>query len=136
MNGFVVDATITDRGCGYTDAPLITIVGGGGSGASATAVVRDGVVVQLVITDAGIGYTEAPRVRIASPPFAPFLDIAVSKVKVTQHVVLGRNYVLESSTDLQHWSPVGERFTAQSELITNEFDVDGTGRYFRIREVP
>jgi hypothetical protein len=27
-------------------------------------------------------------------------------------------------------------FTAESETIVNEFDVDVTGRFFRIREVP
>ena len=77
-----------------------------------------------------------PRVEIASPPFVPTLSIAVSKVKITQNVVLGRNYVLESSFDLTNWTEVGPPFTATSESITNEFDVDVTGRYFRIRQVP
>jgi hypothetical protein len=57
-------------------------------------------------------------------------------VKVTQYVVLGRNYVLESSFDLTNWTAVGPPFTASSETLVNEFDVDVTGRFFRIREVP
>lgn len=136
-NGFVVDATIINGGCGYTNAPLIIIiVGGGGSGATAAATITNGVVSGITITDAGIGYTNAPKVLIASPPFMPWLEIGVSKVKVTQHVVLGKNYVLESSTDLTNWSQVGTQFTAQDEVITQEFDVDVTGRFFRIRQVP
>jgi hypothetical protein len=135
-NGFVVGATISDGGCGYTNTPLVLIQGGGGTGATATAVVSNGVVVGITITDAGIGYTNAPTVSIASPPFVPWLEIGVSKVSVTQHVVLGNNYVLESSTDLQNWNQVGPQFTAQTEVITQEFDVDLTGRYFRIRQVP
>ena len=73
---------------------------------------------------------------IASPPFVPSLSIAVSKVNVTLHVVLGKNYVLESSTNLTNWTQVGTQFTAEAELITQEFDVALTVRYFRIRQVP
>jgi hypothetical protein len=135
-NGFVVGAAITDPGCGYTNAPAVLIQGGGGSGATAIAVVSNGVVVRIIITDAGAGYTSTPKIVIGSPPFVPTLSIAVSAVKVTQHVVLGRNYVLESSTDLVTWTATGPQFTAQAETIVNEFDVDVTGRFFRIRQVP
>ena len=68
--------------------------------------------------------------------FVPTVSIAVSKVKVTQHVGVGRNYVLEASTDLVNWTATGPQFTAASETIVNEFDVDLTGRFFRIRQVP
>ena len=135
-NGFVVGTTITDPGCGYTNAPAVLIQGGGGSGAAAIAVVSNGVVVKIIITDAGAGYTSTPTIVIGSPPFVPTLSIAVSKVKVTQHVVLGRNYVLEASTDLVTWTATGPQFTAQSETIVSEFDVDVNGRFFRIRQVP
>ena len=135
VNGFVVAINITGQGCGYTNAPLVEIHGGGGSGATATATVTNGNVTGITITDAGIGYTNTPAVSIASPPFVPWLGIAVSKVKVTQHIVLGRNYVLESSTDLITWTQVGVSFTAHDESITLEFDVDVVGRFFRIREV-
>jgi len=136
VNGFVVGATITDPGCGYTNPPAVAILGGGGNGATATAVVSNGVVAGLVITSAGVGYTNAPRILIGSPLFEPWLEIAVSAVKVTLHVVLGRNYVLESSTNLQTWTQVGAPFTAQDEVITQEFEIDVTGRFFRIRQVP
>ena len=135
-SGFVVGATIADPGCGYTDAPAVSIQGGGGNGATAVAVVSNGVVVRIIITDAGFGYTNAPQIVIGSPPFVPTVSIAVSKVKVTQNVALGRTYVLESSADLVTWTATGPQFIAQSETIVSEFDVDVTGRYFRIRQVP
>ena len=50
VNGFVVDATIADSGCGYTNAPLVLIQGGGGSGATATAVITNGVVWKIIIS--------------------------------------------------------------------------------------
>jgi len=136
FNGFVVDATITDPGCGYTETPAVLIQGGGGSGAEATAEVRDSVVAVIHITNAGSGYTSVPKIVIGSPPFVPSVSIAVSKVKVTQSVVLGRNYVLEASPDLVTWTATGPQFTAQDEMLVAEFDVDLTGRYFRIRQVP
>jgi hypothetical protein len=135
-NGFVIGATITDPGCGYTNPPVVVISGGGGSGATATAIISNGQVTGLTITSAGVGYTSAPRIEIASPPFEPTVSIGVSRVNVTQHVVLGRNYVLESSTNLVDWTATGPSFTADSETIVTEFVVDVTGRYFRIREVP
>jgi hypothetical protein len=67
VDGFVVEATVTDGGCGYTNAPEVLIQGGGGTGATATAVVSNGMVVGLTITDAGTGYTSTPTVYIYFP---------------------------------------------------------------------
>lgn len=135
-NGFVVEATITEGGCGYTEPPVVRITGGGGTGATATATIKDGVVTAINIVSAGSGYTGTPKIKIASPPFMPWLEMAVSKVKVTQHVLLGKNYVLESSSDLATWAQVGDQFTAEDEVIVQESDVVETGKYFRIRQVP
>src|SRR2546422_4057599 len=41
VDGSVVGATITDAGCGYTNPPVVLIQGGGGTGATATAVISD-----------------------------------------------------------------------------------------------
>lgn len=136
INGFVVGATITDPGCGYTNPPTVLIRGGGGTGAAATAVVSNGKIVAINITNAGAGYTEAPRIIVASPPFLPTVSITVSKVKVTQLVLLGRKYLLESSADLVNWVAAGPEFVAETETMVNEFDVETTGRFFRLREVP
>lgn len=134
--GFVVGATLTDSGCGYTNVPLVLVVGGGGSNATATASIADGRVTGLTINNPGCCYTNVPLIVIASPPFAPTVSIGISKVKVTQHVVLGRRYVLESSPDLVNWTPVGPSYTAMSETIVTEVDVDASRRYFQVREVP
>lgn len=138
VNGFIVGASITDTGCGYTNSPVVLIQGGGGTGATAATVISDGVVVAINITDAGCCYTgsQAPIIAIASPPFEPTVSISVSKVKVLQKVVLGRNYVLEASFDMNTWITTGPPFTAESESVVNEFEVIETGRYFQIHEVP
>lgn len=58
----------------------------------------------------------------------------MSRVKVVQNVVLGRSYVLEASHDAVAWSQALPPFSATSESITNEFDADLSGRFFRVRE--
>src|ERR1019366_3590304 len=70
INGFVVGATVTSGGSGYGSNVVVSIVGGGGNGATATATVSGGVVIGITITDAGIGYTSTPTIMIA-PPSAP-----------------------------------------------------------------
>lgn len=58
---------ITNSGYGYTVAPSVSFVGGGGNGATATAQIADGVVGIITITDGGSGYTQPPSVTIDSP---------------------------------------------------------------------
>jgi trimeric autotransporter adhesin len=135
VNGFFVGATITDGGCGYTNAPLVKIVGSG-TGASAVAVIENGIVTGIQVTNPGTGYSSDTVIRIASPPFMPWLEIGVSRVKVTLHVVMGMNYVVEASSDLITWEQVGTQFTAPDEVIVQEFEVDAAGRFFRVRQVP
>lgn len=61
----VTAITIGNGGSGYTEAPTVTLTGGGaGSGATAQATVVGGVVTKITVTNAGLGYTEAPTVTI------------------------------------------------------------------------
>ena len=66
-DGFVISATVTDPGCGYTNTPSVQILGGGGTGATAIAVAAYGFLESIVITDAGIGYTSTPSIFISPP---------------------------------------------------------------------
>ena len=47
-------------GAGYVDAPLVTVSGGGGTGATAVATVAGGVITGITITNPGVNYTTAP----------------------------------------------------------------------------
>ncbi|MBO0369290.1 phage tail protein [Pseudomonas putida] len=51
-------------GTGYTTAPTVAITGGGGTGATATAIVSGGAVTGFSITNAGSGYTSAPTIAL------------------------------------------------------------------------
>ncbi len=58
--------TIANPGAGYSKAPRVTISDGGGSGATATAVLNSaGAVSSIVLTNAGSGYTPPPSVTVS-----------------------------------------------------------------------
>jgi hypothetical protein len=59
---------ITNTGFGYTEAPKVVFVGGGGVGAEASAVIADGVVGIITITNGGSGYVTPPNVNFNSSP--------------------------------------------------------------------
>lgn len=71
INGFVVAVMVTDGGEGYTQPPVVSFVGGGGSGATASAAVSNGAVSAITVLTTGNGYTGAPDVVIAPPPADP-----------------------------------------------------------------
>ena len=48
-----------------TDYPVVTITGGGGSGATAYATIADGAISKITVTEAGNGYTSPPSVQIS-----------------------------------------------------------------------
>ena len=60
--GVLSKLALTNGGSGYLTAPVVTLSGGGGTGATATAVISGGVVTGINITSAGYGYTSAPTV--------------------------------------------------------------------------
>ena len=70
-NGTISDKVqgveIINSGYGYTVAPSISFIGGGGSGAEAITEIANGIVGIITITNGGSGYTSAPTVTIDSP---------------------------------------------------------------------
>ena len=73
--------SLLNAGAGYVTPPTITITGGGGVGAAATAsVITSGQgVIRFTITDGGVGYSTAPVVTVGGPP--------ISSQPVTANVV-------------------------------------------------
>lgn len=61
---YVSSITITTGGTGYNNIPTIAITGGGGTGATATATVLNGVITTITVTNIGTGYTSTPTVTI------------------------------------------------------------------------
>ena len=65
---FVTSYNIVSGGGGYVSAPIVSITGGGGSGAAATATISGGVVTAVTPVNAGSNYTSAPMVALSPPP--------------------------------------------------------------------
>ena len=60
---------MTNAGAGYTTTPIITISGGGGTGAAATCSLNssNSSVIRFVVTDEGVGYGTAPTITVSNP---------------------------------------------------------------------
>lgn len=74
----VTAIAVSNGGSGYTSAPYVTISGGGGVGATATATISGGVVTGFVITNGGSGYTGSPTVSVTTGPEWATVDQAVA----------------------------------------------------------
>ena len=72
--GEVKSITVTNQGAGYTSVPTVSFTGGGGSGATATAVrgtgSNIGKIIRVDITNPGVGYTTAPTVVFTGGGFS------------------------------------------------------------------
>jgi hypothetical protein len=118
VNGFLVSVSLTDHGGGYTNAPLVRIVGGGGSGAQAVAVINNGVVTAINIINAGGGYTSTPRI-IIDPPFIsnPVLGIARTSFLTFSNLTIGVNYQLQRFVSY-YWVNQPTSFSATNTQYT------------------
>lgn len=63
-SGSVVSYTLTNPGRGYVNAPIVTLSGGGGTGATARADLAN-VVSAISVSSGGAGYTSAPLVTLS-----------------------------------------------------------------------
>ncbi len=72
--GQITAINVTIAGYGYNDQipPMVMITGGDGSGALATAVVKNGVVTGVTINNPGSGFTKVPQITIAPSPELSF----------------------------------------------------------------
>jgi hypothetical protein len=123
--GFVIGATITNGGSGYTSAPAVTITGAG-TGATASATLTDGVVTGITINSAGSGYTGAVTITI-DPPVIPFrVDYTSGAITATyssaptagQTISATYRYTTSGiagalSAGAEHWMAVSVNGTAQ-----------------------
>lgn len=83
----VTEISVTEPGFGYSSsAPNVQISGGGGSGATAQAVVVDGRVASIDITNSGAGYSTPPTVTIDSPAGASTTTLAGAQALIEAFV--------------------------------------------------
>jgi hypothetical protein len=103
-NGTIIEIEITAGGSGYVSNPTVSLTGGGGSGATATATIASGAVSTITITNAGSGYTSAPTVSFSGGGGSGAAAVAYVNSLPTSHIpqpVCLDNYVFvaEASTE-------------------------------------
>jgi len=137
--GFVVSATVTSGGTGYTTPPAVSIFGGGGSGATATAAVSNGVVTGITIVSAGSGYTSTPTITIADPPLqGGFAKIQLGILLGMNNLMTNQIYQLEYSTQINGpWESFGNGdFITVSTNLSEYLLITNNIGYYRLHYVP
>lgn len=70
----VANITVSSGGNGYTTNPIVSISGGGGTGATALSSIDTGIVDEIFVQTSGAGYTSVPQVLVNSPFGKPLSD--------------------------------------------------------------
>ena len=136
FNGFVVAATVTSGSYGYTNPPSVQILGGGGSGAQAVAVLSNGVVTSVTILSAGAGYSSTPTIVIAPPPFGMAVSIAPAFGLNCLGLTAGLSYQVQSSPNLSGWTNFTSSFVASSSSNSFFFSTNARSLFFRLLYLP
>ena len=124
--GGVAFIDVTNSGSGYTSAPTITFVGGGGAGAAATANITIGGTVSYVqITNPGTGYTSPPTVVFSFPT-------GTNPIQATGTAYAGTSFTLPAQNESYgtFGTPIAIRAIATGTFpasgFTYEYFINGT----------
>ena len=117
---------LTNAGAGYTVAPTITITGGGGAGAAATAslVTTGQGVIRFSMTDIGVGYGTDARVTISAPAASGIATVAVGIAS------MGLDDSGKNSVQSIYVQDAGRGYTSQPTVtISDPETLSGLGTY-------
>jgi FtsP/CotA-like multicopper oxidase with cupredoxin domain len=115
--GTVTAISVTVRGTGFTSTPIVTLTGGGGTGAKAEALILNGGINQIRVTNPGTGYTSAPAVTVtggggtgarAVAITAGAAGAAYTENRATLHLHGGNTPWISDGTPHQWTTPAGE----------------------------
>ena len=117
---------LTNAGANYTTPPIITISGGGGTGAAATCSINTTSkgVIRFTMTDNGVGFGTAPTVTVSVPPAGIASDRAVG---ITSIGDAGSGFNRVNSIFVSN--PGTAYTTAPTVTISNPETISGVGTY-------
>jgi len=100
---------IINAGAGYTVAPNVVFVGGGGVGAAATTTIGNGIVGSITLISGGSGYFTAPTVTVSGPTGVGDTTKAIATIdssgKVTSIRIRDSGYGYTSNPTVSFSSP-------------------------------
>ena len=117
---------LTNAGANYTTPPIITISGGGGTGAAATCSINTTSkgVIRFTMTDNGVGFGTAPVVTVSVPPAGIASDRAVGIASIGD---AGAGFNRVNSIFVQN---AGIAYTSLPTVtIANPETISGIGTY-------
>jgi hypothetical protein len=114
---------IVNPGYGYTVAPQVSFIGGGGSGARATSLIGNGVVGIITVTNGGSGYVNPPTVTFTgiSTIQAAAKAVINSSGTVTQILITNGGLGYQSTPTITISSP--ESIVGYGTYVFNEIVV-------------
>jgi formylglycine-generating enzyme required for sulfatase activity len=134
--GFVTGITVTSGGSGYVTEPVVGINGGGGSGATAKAVLAGDRIGLIVVLTAGSGYTSAPTVTIEAPPKAVGVRLELVP-KLTVEGPAGSLVRMESGETLMGpWTTWTNVTVGGDGTVLVDLRAGTKTRFYRAEEVP
>ncbi len=91
--------TVTAAGSGFTALPIVSITGGGGTGATATSTAK---LISATIAAAGTGYVQADTITIAggTSTTAAIVDVVTTKLATLALNAAGTGYVIGDTITL------------------------------------
>ena len=120
----VTRVRLANNGSGYTQAPVILLEGGGGTGATAQAFVSQGRITKIKVTNSGNGYLSAPRVVING-------NVTDTGKEASASAILG-NSVVRGIHTVSKFDRVSGNFYITSLSTTETFTGNGASTKFTL----
>jgi hypothetical protein len=112
--GRVVEVSIAVAGTGYLEVPDVNIMGGGGSGAEATATISGGVVTSITVTSNGSSYENVPSAYIS----VPRRTIATTAVNTTSEAITYTAHGLTTGDAIKYYENGGTAIAGLTDDTT------------------
>lgn len=118
----------------YGRVGQLSIIGGGGSNATAVAQASGGTVTNVMITDAGVGYTNEPEIYIAPPPATALTPVVEQAMKLDLNELSAYdNYLLQFEPQLAGpWTNWPGLFVPTAITNTQYVIVSNSAGFFRL----
>ena len=117
----VQNVDIINPGAGYTVAPGVQFIGGGGAGAAATATIADGVVGVTTITAGGSGYVTDPTITFSNEVFLS----GVSTAGAAATAIVSAAGTISGI----HFITAGLGYSTAPTITISDPDMDSTGEF-------
>ena len=111
---------LSNPGVGYSVAPTVSFIGGGGRGAQAVATIGDGIIGPITITNGGSGYSSIPNIS-----FVGIASTAARAVAVLDNGSISQIRITNS----------GLGYTEAPQIVIDSPFMGGTGTYSYNEEV-